>query len=481
MSDEEGTETLHEPRAERPRREDDPLPRVDAESIVQRLLATPDALQALGQVLAPLAEQTARSTGSERDREARGYGPPRACARMPPGNAAVHGGDAQAGLTTPNAGYTGAQAGLDTPNAGYARAQAGLYAPTAECMNPHTGYAPPRGGFPWVPVPIQLQAQGQVSGMGIPPNPGQFLPAVPPFQQYYWEAGRHQASTPSSSSAGPGTSAQTHEDTISPYLSSAENREFRETESETDSEEEEEPKRPRERFKLSAQTASLLAEVSAKPLKNTKHRQLLDQFPSPAECDQAYPPKLDESISLIIPDSSKKEDRSLSRLQQFTMDSLGAMLSLQEQLMEEKPTDLKDMRAAVKTSITLLGNAVAHFNLERRKCVMKHLNKDLQPLVKGAYPNRGPWLFGEDFGTKAKSMADSIKALKSTLGKRKAPFSNSGGPTKKQKYPSQNPRGRRMYGVPPHQYSAGSIFQRLGPQRPNKPTKMQVSGTSNNK
>ena len=43
---------------------------------------------------------------------------------------------------------------------------------------------------------------------------------------------------------------------------------------------------------------------------------------------------------------------------------------------------------------------------------MKHLNTDFQPLAKGNFPNRGPWLLGDDFGTKAKS----------TLGKRKAPF-----------------------------------------------------------
>lgn len=42
-----------------------------------------------------------------------------------------------------------------------------------------------------------------------------------------------------------------------------------------------------------------------------------------------FPPKLYESIS---PDSSRKEDRLLSKLQQFTMDSLGVLIYLQEQL-----------------------------------------------------------------------------------------------------------------------------------------------------
>ena len=259
-------------------------------------------------------------------------------------------------------------------------------------------------------------------------------------------------------------------------------REFRDSEdSESDSDEETETASNKGKFVLSENAAKQLAEVMEKPLKNTKRRQLLERFPQPAECDQAYPPKLDESISLIIPDSSRKEDRLLSHLQQFTMDSLGAITFLQEQLAEGTSPDLKKVRAAVKTSIALLGNAAAHFNLERRKSAMKHLNKDLQPLAKGKFPNRGPWLFGEDFGSKAKSMSDSIKALKTTLGKRKTPFSGNGGPTKKQRFPAQNPQGRRGYGVHQQQFSAGSIFQRLGPQFRTKPTKPQTPSSNSNK
>ena len=67
-------------------------------------------------------------------------------------------------------------------------------------------------------------------------------------------------------------------------------------------------------------------------------------------------------------------------------------------------------------------------------------------------------------------MSDSIKALKTSLGKGKALFSGSGGFSRKQKYSTQystqNPQGRRMYGGHSQHYAAGSIFQRLGPQSP---------------
>ena len=60
-------------------------------------------------MLASLAEKIVRNTWSERDRDRdkHGDGPLCTCA-----NAAVDGGDAQAGQTTPNAMYTGDQAGL---------------------------------------------------------------------------------------------------------------------------------------------------------------------------------------------------------------------------------------------------------------------------------------------------------------------------------------------------------------------------------
>ena len=51
-----------------------------------------------------------------------------------------------------------------------------------------------------------------------------------------------------------------------------------------------------------------------------------------------------------------------------------------------------------------------------RKSVMKHLNKDLKPLCKGTLPDRGSYLFGDKFGTKAaKKKANKIKVLKGVI------------------------------------------------------------------
>ena len=81
-------------------------------------------------------------------------------------------------------------------------------------------------------------------------------------------------------------------------------------------------------------------------------------------------------------------------------------------MLSEGAVDPSKAKEAVEASIALLGNASAHFSVECRKSLMKHMNKDLRPLCEGKFPKCGPHLFGEDFGSKAKKTANNIRALK---------------------------------------------------------------------
>ena len=127
----------------------------------------------------------------------------------------------------------------------------------------------------------------------------------------------------------------------------------------------------------------------------------------------------------------------------------------------------------MEASIALLGNAAAHFSMERRKSVMKHMNKDLRPLCEGKFPKRGPHLFGEDFGSKAKKTADNIRALKGvTIGKdRFSQFSSSN--KGKQPQSCQYTWGKSA------QTSQSSVFNRLGPSK--QTSKFQKSSQDNKK
>ena len=108
------------------------------------------------------------------------------------------------------------------------------------------------------------------------------------------------------------------------------------------------------------------------------------------------------------------------------MDAMGPLIYLQEQMEAKTQVDGDTIKAALKCSLTLLGNAAANVVVERRKCIMKHMNSDLKPLAEGTFPDRSPDLFGKSFGDRANATADSIKALKGVQSQKH--FSWSGGP-----------------------------------------------------
>ena len=57
-----------------------------------------------------------------------------------------------------------------------------------------------------------------------------------------------------------------------------------------------------------------LESVLLKPLKNDRRKGTINKYPIPA-CDPAHPPKLDESVSCLVPKSAKSFDNFLSKLQ----------------------------------------------------------------------------------------------------------------------------------------------------------------------
>ena len=59
------------------------------------------------------------------------------------------------------------------------------------------------------------------------------------------------------------------------------------------------------------------------------------------------------------------------------MDAIAPITWLLEQ-MEQGAIEEETCKKAVRSSLQLLGNATAHFNVERRKEIMKHLNTDIK-------------------------------------------------------------------------------------------------------
>ena len=158
MSDEQGEELGESPRDMQAQEssshslDGDPLPRASVDQLVQRLLDSPDAMQALTQALAPTVGQR-EHPGEDGTSSQRWRGPPRACAHGAPSNAVISGVSAHAGQFTPNAGYSAVPAGQlqSAPNAGYSGSPAGLFTPNTGYMNPQMGYIS-TVGYPFIPV-----------------------------------------------------------------------------------------------------------------------------------------------------------------------------------------------------------------------------------------------------------------------------------------------------------------------------------------
>ena len=309
-------------------------------------------------------------------------------------------------------------------------------------------------------------------------GPSQFCPMYPPM--YPWHPGFHPMGMPQSSLDGAGPSSLgsgapssasvlSDSDTeINPFIDDEERDEllgdiFSEEDDEDEQKEEDRdgpPPAKWAKFMPSVRIVKILKAITERPIKNEKRKSITNKYPLPS-CDYAHTPNLDDDISCIVPKSAKTYDRYLSKLQQFSLDALGPMVWLHEQMLSEGEVDPTKAKEAVEASIALLGSATAHFSMERRKSVMKHMNKDLRPLCEGKFPKRGPHLFGEDFGFKAKKMADNIRALKG-VSTGKDCFSRFGGSNK-----GKQPQSRRFTWGKNAQTSQSSVFNRLGPSKQN--------------
>ena len=69
---------------------------------------------------------------------------------------------------------------------------------------------------------------------------------------------------------------------------------------------------------------------------------------------------------------------------------------------------------AVKTALALMGNASSHLSKERRKLVVKDLNKDAASLAEEdeMFKDAAPQLFGDGFETKLKQHVDAVRCLR---------------------------------------------------------------------
>lgn len=325
---------------------------------------------------------------------------------------------------------------------------------------------------PWPGAPYQGAAQNMFLPWNFYTPPG-FAWGGPQVTGALPIQGRKRprpAEAPSTSSSR--SQGELTDDEVDPFLSDTERNELLSGSEDSDEEEEKEPP-SKKKFTPSEDTKRFLAATSLKPLKNEKRKGMINRFPMPA-CDSAHPPKLDEAVGALVPKSAKSYDNYLSRLQRYTMDAMGPLIWLYNERQRGREADID---GAIQTSLTLLGNAATHLSVERRKSLLKHLNKDLKPMAEAEFPDRGAHLFGDSFGKRAKKMADNVSALKGLQSKKsQGHFSGSGGSNRRPM--SSKPQGRRQsWGSNTWSSSSGarkSVFGRLDPKPKGLPPQRSV-------
>ena len=91
--------------------------------------------------------------------------------------------------------------------------------------------------------------------------------------------------------------------------------------------------------------------------------------------------KLDIIIEEVVKKDTIDEDRELSCLQNFFLDTTGPLVAVFEELNKEEPdTDLTC--AAVQQALLFWGNASTHLSHVHRMKILKRLNQDDQGLAK---------------------------------------------------------------------------------------------------
>ena len=86
------------------------------------------------------------------------------------------------------------------------------------------------------------------------------------------------------------------------------------------------------------------------------------------------------------------------KVQKIYVEVTAPLSALQESTRDES-FSIKEAIPIMQSPIWLLGDAAQHYSALRRKAIMKHLNPQLQTLMKDEdFKRSQPLLFGEDFG-----------------------------------------------------------------------------------
>ena len=132
-------------------------------------------------------------------------------------------------------------------------------------------------------------------------------------------------------------------------------------------------------------------------------------------------PKLDTVMKQNLSKDVKDSDVNVAKLQTLMPDGVAPLVHIWEEAQRGTLTS-KTATEAACAALALLENPLAHMTCDRRKRILRDLNKDLLPLAEDeeAFKGAAPLLFGDSFKRKMKDHLESQlgKANPRSLGTR---------------------------------------------------------------
>ena len=159
---------------------------------------------------------------------------------------------------------------------------------------------------------------------------------------------------------------------------------------------------------VSLETTSFLQSCFGKPLNNSA-RQGLHKTVGVPRVDATKCPKLDRVVKGSVSKETKDADTTLAKMQTLVLDAVTPLVHILESAKNGKLNNDTSEKAS-KLALRLLANASAHITKEKRKNVLKDLNRDLLTLVEDEerFANVAPMLFGDGF---EKTMKEHVEAM----------------------------------------------------------------------
>ena len=122
-------------------------------------------------------------------------------------------------------------------------------------------------------------------------------------------------------------------------------------------------------------------------------------------------PELGSVVEGILSNEALKQDKVAYRSPQLWLEAAGPLVACLEKAHDGTLT-LSDAIPMLQSSLMLMGDASQHHSSMRRKDILHHLNPQLKKLMSESdFSGVQAYLFGEDFGLKAKEKLDAAAAL----------------------------------------------------------------------